>query len=305
MKFGLHLDHAHTGNPNTITSNWLESVLIADAAGFDYVSVVDHLVPFPEFRPREVPLLDPWQLLSAFAVQTKSVTLLTLVSNGSIAHPSRLTKQAATLDLLSSGRMMLGLGAGGYEADEAALGIDGRSQSERYARLQECIDVVTELWTGKEVSVHGEYFNLGAYTSSPTPSDGPKILIAGKSKAILRLAANKASACNFAFPDTGALEALIKDLQPFLNEAGKNLSDFEVTLLDRVFIGPSDSKANEAWQAAGAPVVNGHPGLIGGVAKLVRDIEALQQHGADTLFCMFQDLSSLKRFSEDVLPQFR
>ena len=90
-----------------------------------------------------------------------------------------------------------------------------------------------------------------------------------------------------------------------LNAEAKNLSDIEVTLLDRVFIGATDEEAKRAWEAGGAPIVNGHAGLIGGVEKLVRDISELEKLGANTIFCMFQDLEALRRFSEDVVPHFR
>ncbi len=305
MKFGLHLDNAHTRSPGATISNWRESASIADATGFDYVSVVDHLVPFPRFRQRDVPLFDPWQILSALAVLTRNVTLLTLVSNGTISHPVRLAKQAATLDALSNGRMMLGLGAGGYDLDEAAIGIDARSQRERYTRLGECADLVMSLWSGQEVSYQGNCYTLDRYTSSPAPLHTPSLLIAGKSMEILRIAASKASACNFAFADLRELDALIKNLGTFLDDTGSSLAEFDVTLLDRVFIGASDGEARRAWQAAGAPTVNGNPGLIGGVAKLIQDITALEQAGANTLFCMFHDVRSLRHFAEGVLPQLR
>ena len=305
MKFGLHLDNAQIHDPSTIVSDWSEAVAFADGAGFDYISVVDHLVPFPDFRPRSAPLFDPWQLLSAFAALTKNVKLLTLVNNGSISHPTRLAKQAATLDTVSQGRMMLGLGAGGYQLDEAAMNLSLRSQRDRYAMLEECIDFVMELWTGHEVSKQGKFYALDGYTSSPVPQSPPNLLVAGKSSAILRIAAFKASACNFAFTNVDVLNGLVANLQALLEEAGRNLKDFDVTLLDRVFIASSDEQAHQAWQAAGAPIVNGHPGLVGGPARLVREIAALENSGANTLFCMFQNLASQRLFAEQVLPQLR
>ncbi len=305
MRFGLHLDNDRTNSPRDAISAWRKSVAIADTTGFDYISVVDHLVPFPSFRPKQIPLFDPWQLLADFAAQTCNVTLLTLVSNGSIAHPVRLAKQVATLDVLSDGRMMLGLGAGGYEADEAAIGMPIRTQSERLARLSECIDVLSTLWNGGDTSANGRFYPLDGYTSSPSPVSSPKLLIAGKSRQILRLAAHKASACNFAFTEIGALDALIKRLQTDLLAAGRNLQTFEVTLLDRVFVGASDEVAEQAWRAAGAPTVLGHRGLIGGVAKVVRDLKFLQKTGVNTIFCMFQNPESVSRFAHEVLPQLQ
>jgi alkanesulfonate monooxygenase SsuD/methylene tetrahydromethanopterin reductase-like flavin-dependent oxidoreductase (luciferase family) len=305
MKFGLHLDSSINRSATSIISHWQKLVSIADASGFDYVSVVDHLVPFPYFRPIDTPLFDPWQLLTAFATKTKNVTLLTLVSNASISHPTRLAKQASTLDIISEGRMMLGLGAGGYAADDSALGINRRSQKERFARLDESADILRMLWTGGETSYQGRWHSLDCYTSSPTPLSEPRLLIAGKSKPILHIAAHRASACNFAFTDSTELKILIAQFEDVLELTTKTLDDIEVTLLDRVFIGASNEDANRQWHEAGAPTVNGHPGLIGGAELLVENIVTLEEAGADTLFLMFNNLEALQRFSDDVVSQFQ
>ena len=136
MKFGIHLDCAQPADAIELLTEWRRSVVFADQHGFDYVSVVDHHVPFPSFRPANAPLFDPWQLLATYALETKHLALLTLVSNGSVVHPTKLAKQAATLDVLSGGRAILGIGAGGYTSDEDALGIHNRSQKERNAQAK-------------------------------------------------------------------------------------------------------------------------------------------------------------------------
>lgn len=304
MKFGLHLHDTLSLDPDAVISNWQEMVSAADTQGFEYVSVSDHLVPFPNLKARNTPLFDPWQLLAAYACQTQQVTLLTLASNASIHHPTSVAKRAVTLDRLSHGRMMLGLGAGGYTPDEAAVGQLRTSQTERYARLGECIDTVQKLWTGEEVSVESQFVSLLGYTSAPAPVHSPRILIAGKSQAILSLAATRGSACNFAFADPEQTQALVSRLERLLSNAQRSLKDFEVTLLDRVFIADSDASAKRAWQGAGSPVVHdGHPGLIGGPETLIHRLSQLEQAGANTVFCMFQDVASLRHFSEEVMTR--
>lgn len=302
MKFGLHLDNATATDAAAVIDTWLNGVSIADAAGFSYVSVVDHQVPFPEIRTRQAVLFDAWQVLSAIAMETENVTLLTLVTNGSLVHPVKLAKQAATLDVLSRGRMLLGLGAGGYARDEAALGLTRATQSERYARLTECIELVQALWRGREVTYRGDHYALERYISSPVPVKSPRLLVAGKSERILQLVASRASACNFAFTGVQQLDALMRNLTTALEAADRPGENVEVTLLDRVFPGTSNEAALQAWRAAGAPVVNGHPGLIGSVEHLVEEISRLQHAGADTLFCMFNDMPALRLFAQEVLP---
>ena len=194
---------------------------------------------------------------------------------------------------------------GGYEADDIALGINRRSQKDRFARLDEYADILRMLWTGGETSCRGQWHSIDRYTSSPTPLGEPRLLIAGKSEAILRIAAHRASACNFAFTDSTELKILIAQFKNILGPTAKTLDDIEVTLLDRVFPGASNEDANRAWQDAGAPTVNGHRGLIGEAELLVKNIAKLEEVGADKLFLMFNNLESLQRFSDDVVSHFQ
>lgn len=304
MKFGLHLDSTGAGNAAALYAQWSEQVQLCDAAGFKYVSVVDHLVPFPGFKPVMTPLFDAWQMLTAFAVQTTNVTLLTLVHNAPLSHPVRLAKQAATLDVISQGRMMLGLGAGGYPADDAALNLIGRSQQERYARLSESIEIVRSLWRGQAVSFRGAWYELDEIHSSPVPGRDPELLLAGRSDAILRLVAQHGDACNFAFlPEDGIIERVSR-LASLVQDTPRTLQDIEVSVLDRIYIGRSENDALKSWRDAGAPKVNDHAGLVGSAENLISRIHALQQAGVETLFCMFPDLSALQLFAVSVLPQF-
>jgi alkanesulfonate monooxygenase SsuD/methylene tetrahydromethanopterin reductase-like flavin-dependent oxidoreductase (luciferase family) len=305
VKFGLHLDNAQNLHPDEVVNSWLEWVTIADTHGFDYVSVVDHLVPFPDFRAKDLPLFDPWQMLAAIACQTRHVKLLTLVSNASVQHPAVLAKRAATLDVISAGRMVLGLGAGGYAADETAVGALRASQSERYARLEECIVTLQKLWTGKQVTHQGQFINLVNYTSAPTPRQTPRILIAGKSRAILELAARRGSASNFAFTDPAKTQILVHRLSEALSRAGKSVEAFDITLLDRIFVAKSDAQARDSWKNSGSPRVDGHPGLIGGPETLALKLRQLSEAGVNTLFGMFSDATSLQQFCTDVIPRLR
>ena len=298
MKFGLHLDNGSAHDVETLLTEWRAMVQLADTSGFQYVSVVDHLAPFPDFRARDLPLLDSWQLLSTYAGLTSNVTLFSLVNNGSLRHPVRLAKQLSSLDVLSEGRMAFGVGAGGYDLDEDALGFTVSEARERYARLDECISLVRKLWRGEPVTYQGEFYSLQEVVSSPVPRHDPMVLVAGKSARILNIGARAASAINFAFPTNKELTGLVRALEAELDQEGRSLQDFEVTVLDRIFL------SETSWQASGAPVVNGHPGLVGSARELVDLIKKRQELGMDTLLCMFPDLKSLRVFVHDVLPEF-
>ena len=138
-------------------------------------------------------------------------------------------------------------------------------------KLNECAELVRQLWRGQEIMFNGEHYQLQGYTSSPAPIAEPNLLIAGKSDAILRAVARHGAASNFAFASIQELSTLIPRLAASLEDQGQSLEDTEVTTLDRVFIAMSDDTAEEAWTSAGAPVVNGHPGLVWWPRQTYRD----------------------------------
>lgn|GEM_PF-2588222 len=300
MKIGLHLDASKIEDAGIVFAEWLAMATMADAAGIDYLSVVDHIVPFPPHRPRDVPTFDPWQVLSALALTTERIQLLPLVSNGSLHHPVTIAKRAATLDVVSRGRMLLGLGAGGHKPEEQALNLGPRSFAQRYGRLSECIELVMELLSGQPVSYAGRWYELDGYTSQPALNRPLELVIAGASRQILELVVAHKAHCNFAFAEPHSI-GVQKEQLASINEGWAGRIG-EITVLDRIFVAADTEQAEAAWEGAGQPIVNGHPGIIGDPATVQAQIRALHDVGVTTLFCMFPDRRGLSLFIEHVLP---
>ena len=136
--------------------------------------------PIHRGKPPQASCPIRWLTLAAMALVTKRIRLLTLVTNASVRHPVAIAKTAASLDRLSKGRMTLGLGAGGYAADNHALGIDHANSQERIDRLNETVAAIRLLWSGNAVTHRGRYYSFANLISQPTPVHRPDVLVAGR-----------------------------------------------------------------------------------------------------------------------------
>jgi alkanesulfonate monooxygenase SsuD/methylene tetrahydromethanopterin reductase-like flavin-dependent oxidoreductase (luciferase family) len=138
--------------------------------------------------------------LGFLAGQTQRLMLHTMVTCAVYRPPALLAKQVSTLDVISQGRAALGIGAGWYSAEAAGLGIPFPSTAERFARLEETIEVSLRMWSASEEPFHGQYYTVERPLNAPQPlsQPRPKLIIGGAGeRKTLRLVAKYADACNF------------------------------------------------------------------------------------------------------------
>ncbi len=164
---------------------WLESARRLEAAGYAGVWSWDH---FMGRGDRTVPVVEAWTILSAAAAITDRVTVGTFVANVMNRPPAVLARMAGTLQELSGGRLILGIGIGGHPAEHRALGIPFPEASERAARLEEAVAVLRALWAGGPVSRPSPFYPLEEAVARPAPRPVPRILIGGETPAGARLA---------------------------------------------------------------------------------------------------------------------
>ena len=166
----------------------------AEAAGFDAVAVTDHPAPPEQWRATGGhDALDPFVALAFVAAATERVRLLTYLLPGSYRNPFLLAKTTASLDVLSGGRLVLGMGTGYLEEEFAALGIDFGRRNELF---DETVDVLRRAWTGEPVSHEGSSFSATDVTVQPAPAQqpGPPIWIGGNSRRAMRRAVDVGNA---------------------------------------------------------------------------------------------------------------
>jgi len=166
---------------------WLERARRLEAAGYASVFAWDHFVSRGE---KTTPVLESWTMLSAAAATTERVAVGTFVANVMNRHPAVLARMSSTLQAVSGGRHVLGVGIGGHPAEHEAYGIDFPEPAVRAARLRETIQALRLLWTGGPVTFAGEHVRLTeAYAFAP-PDPPPPILVGAGSPAGIRIAAN-------------------------------------------------------------------------------------------------------------------
>ena len=186
---------------------------MAEQSGFRYFSMSDHLQPFRGMGGPAAPLLEPWVTLGAVAEATSRIELLTLVTNASLRHAALLAKMAAALDGASDGRMVLGLGAGGYRPEYAAFGLPYASGPERAALVGEVVEVVRSLWEQPETTRNWRSHRLDHAAIAPRPARVPRVLIAGASPPILDAVAAHADLCNVVMPSPDGLRKLAASIE--------------------------------------------------------------------------------------------
>jgi probable F420-dependent oxidoreductase len=172
----------------------------AEAEGFYSVSINDHF--FSPFGTPETPQIECFTTLTAIAATTRHVRIGPSVAAASFRHPPMLAKIASTLDQVSGGRLILGLGAGWLREEYDAHGYPYPSNAERIAQLAEVIAVLKAMWTEEEPSYHGRYFSVDKAYANPRPlqKPHPPIMIGGAGSKLLEVAAAHADIMNFIPP---------------------------------------------------------------------------------------------------------
>ncbi len=211
MKLGLalpHYDTSYAGRP-LAWENVKRAAECAESSGFDSVWVSDHLfLDWGKYGgPRDAQgSLECWTLMAAVAAATSRVRVGSLTSCNDFRHPGLVAKMAATLDVLARGRVEIGLGAGWYEDEYGAAGIDFDRPATRIKRLGEAVEIVRRLLDGEELVYSGRHYGLDGAICRPAPVGAarPRIWIGGKGDLLLDVAARAADGWNYSW--IGSLE---------------------------------------------------------------------------------------------------
>jgi F420-dependent oxidoreductase-like protein len=197
LLFGLHMPNfTHPGVPDErLFERVVEQARAAEAAGFDLVTVMDHFYQIAVIGPEEDPMLEAYTTLGALAASTSRVRLATLVTGVTYRNPALLAKMVTTLDIISGGRAMLGIGAAWNESEHVGYGFDFPPIGERMDRLDEALTICRLMFTQSRPSFVGRYYRIDRALNSPRPIQpgGPRILVGGGGeRRTLRLVARHA-----------------------------------------------------------------------------------------------------------------
>jgi F420-dependent oxidoreductase-like protein len=227
----------------------------ADDGGFSSLWVMDHFYQLPGLGGADDKMLEGYTLLGALAARTKKVTLGTLVTGVTYRNPALLAKEVTTLDIISSGRAVLGIGAAWYDVEHEGLGVDFPPVPERMDRLEEAVQICRLMFTEERPTFEGRYYSIKEARNLPPPvqADGPPIMIGGSGpKRTLRAVAKYADMSNmFGGPDT--LRKNIEILHNHCADVGRDPSGVKITRLGSLFLARSADEAEQLRQGvAGA-----------------------------------------------------
>jgi F420-dependent oxidoreductase-like protein len=251
--FGLHLPLYSF--PETPDGGIIERVVAqaraAEAAGFSLVTVMDHLNQIPGIGRPDEPMLEGWSVLAALTRETETVRLGTLVTGVTYRNPAMLGKLATTLDVLSNGRALFGLGAAWFEAEHVGFGYDFPPIGQRMDRLDEALTIIRGMFAEERSSFEGRYSRSVDVINVPRPVQpgGPKVMVGGGGEQrTLRIAAKHADLTHWFPMPAEALARKTELLQRYAEEVGRDPATIERTMAAPVIVATSDEEAKAAWE---------------------------------------------------------
>ena len=302
MRFVVRI-HQNGWSYQELEAVWRES----ERLGYDGASLYDVLgINGPEC----------WTALTALTARTRKLVAVPLVLSNPYRHPAMVARMAATLDTLSPGRVIVGLGAGGSDADAVTFGVQWPPAAQRIEALAEAVQVMRILWGGGG-SFSGRWYQLRDAPASrdTAQAEGLPILIGGHGPRLLRTAARYADLCNIGFDlAPGEWHQLGPMLAAYARQAGRKPGSPVLTHNATVLLGADEadfSRLVSAWAS--------HRGLSGGSARrklehalagtpqqVCARLKALEAAGVGWVFLLFEDardFAALRLFAETVMPE--
>ena len=223
----------------------------AESHGFDSVWVMDHLYQIEMVGPKEDPMLEAYTLLAALAARTKTASLGTMVTGVTYRNPALLAKIVTTLDVISAGRAILGIGAAWNDDEHAGYGFDFPTAGERLDRLEEALQINRAMFTEQTPSFSGRHYRIDNVLNNPKPIRGriPILIGGGGEKRTLRLVAQYGDACNL-FGDPDAVRHKLDVLERHCADVGRDPAEITKTVLLTVK-DPSAADKVPAFRAVG------------------------------------------------------
>ncbi len=239
MRFGLQIPNFTTDEtPGALFDGVVAMATAAEETGYDSVWVMDHFYQLPPMGGPSQPMLDAYTLLGALATQTSRVRLGTMVTGVTYRNPAHLAKIVTTLDVISAGRAILGIGAAWYDVEHEGLGFDFPPAGERLDRLEEALQICRAMFTEEAPTFDGRYYRIHEARNVPPPVQpgGPRILIGGGGeKRTLQLVARYADMSNI-FGDPATVAHKVEVLRGHCEAVGRDPSEVTVSRLSTLVL---------------------------------------------------------------------
>jgi F420-dependent oxidoreductase-like protein len=263
MDIGIHYIDFLPGDAARLAPTLLSTAKAAEDIGASMFTLADHFFQMETVGRAEDPFLEGYTSLGYLAGQTTSIDLTLLVTGVTYRHPGLLAKTVTTLDVLSQGRSMFGIGAAWYEREHLALGVPYPSVSTRFEMLEETLEICQQMWSDNDGPYAGKHYQLAETMCVPQPIRRPPILIGGGGeKKTLRLVAQYADIWNSTDYEPDVVAHKLDVLQRHCDAVGRDFAAIQKTV--GLFIDPFDDvdgylKSVEGLAKLGVELINVGP----------------------------------------------
>lgn len=286
-------------------------VLDAEKLGYSNIWVNDHLLPIT--GSIEKPMMESWTVLSALATVTSKIRLGTLVLNNTLRYPQLVAKMASTLDVVSKGRLELGIGAGWFRKEHEMFGFPYRKHAERIARVEEAVELLTQLWVNSKITYEGKYYHVKEAICLPKPLQKPHIplLIGGYSNRILDLVAKHANKSNFILLSSKEFARKAELLKKRCESIGRDYAKITKSFFCEALVVRSEKQVEEEIKKrlkerrmpAKQGIEYAQKCIIGTPEQCVRRIKEYANAGAQEFMFVFPhlDTKQIRLFADSVI----
>jgi F420-dependent oxidoreductase-like protein len=316
MKFGLQHPNYNFDYDGRDASQIVDSLMKlatkAENLDFDSFWVMDHFHQISSVGKREDPMLEGWITISALAGTTSKIRLGTLVTGVTYRHPSVLAKMGATLDVLSKGRLFMGIGAAWNQEESLAYGIPFFPNKERLLRLEEAIQIIRKMWTEEPAATfNGKYYQINNAYCNPKPiqKPSPPIMVGGSGERYtLKIVAKYADACNL-FGSTETVKRKLSILKEHCKSVGRDYDSILKTKLGLIVIDNDKEMAEKRVQQISKVIPKEQIGeflTYGTPEDVLNQIELLEEVGVQYLIVdlePYRELEALEIFGNNIIKK--
>jgi F420-dependent oxidoreductase-like protein len=286
----------------------------AVAAGYDSIWVYDHFHTTPQ--PTMETTFECWTITAGLARDTKTVKIGQMVTCNGYRNPALLAKIASTVDVMSNGRLLCGLGAGWYEHEWRAYGYGFPDVPERMRAFREAVEIVVRMWTEEKPVFKGKHYTIDGPINEPRGVQKPHISLwlgGGGEKVTLKLVARWAQACNVGGGNPDVIRQKLAVLRQHCQDLGRDYdaitksTSFNLVLLDD---GADVAQATEQIRATYGWTVEQmmQQAVVGTADEIAGRLQAAVDAGVNYIITYFPrvayDHATLQRFAREIMPRF-
>jgi F420-dependent oxidoreductase-like protein len=285
---------------------------VAEEIGFDSIWVYDHFhtTPTPEIET----CFEAWTSTAGLARDTQRVRIGQMVTCNGYRNPALLAKIASTVDVMSHGRAICGLGAGWYEHEWRAYGYGFPETPERMRMFREGVEIVVRMLTDEKASFEGKYYTVDGAINEPKGVQRPRLplwLGGGGEQVTLKLVAQWADGCNFGGGDPAVIRQKLAVLRGHCEAVGRDYDTITRSTSLNIFLledGEDPEQATAPARGSTTLADYRRGTFVGTVAQVTERLQQVVEAGADYIITYFPrvayDQTRLRRFAAEVMPQF-